>query len=119
MSDFHILLTVLMAGFGFMGALLLIIWNRIERLDAKIEDKSGKLDAKLEEKTGKLDAKLEEKTTKLDAKLEEKIGKLDTRLYKLEIDMVEIKTVLRMIESSLSSHGHCLFNQAKPEQKAQ
>lgn len=53
MSEFQILLTILLSGFGFMGALLLIIWNRIE--------------------------------------------KFDNRINKQEMDMIEVKTILRMI----------------------
>jgi hypothetical protein len=52
-------------------------------------------------------------------RLDKKIEKLDARINKQEMDMIEVKTVLRMIESNLSTHGHCLFNQAKSEQKAQ
>lgn len=68
MSEFQILLTVIISGFGFMGSILMVIWNKIEKLDEKLTD-------------------------------------VDRRVCR--------------IEGSLQSHGHCLFNQAKPEQKAQ
>lgn len=79
MTEFQILLTVMITGFGFNGALLMVMWNHF----------NGRLD------------------------------KLDERINKQEMDMVEVKTILRMIEGGLSSHGHCLFSQTKPEQKAQ
>lgn len=36
MSEFQILLTVILVGFGIMGLILLIIWNQIGRIDSRI-----------------------------------------------------------------------------------
>ena len=42
--------------------------------------------------------KLSEEIGKVDEKLSERIDKIDSRLSRLEFDMVEVKTVLRMKE---------------------
>jgi hypothetical protein len=46
-------------------------------------------------------------------------SKMDKRFTKLEEKVEDIDRRLCRIEGSLSTHGHCLFNQAKPEQKAE
>ncbi len=38
MSEFQILLTVMISGFGLLLSIMLILWNRIEKLDDKVTD---------------------------------------------------------------------------------
>ncbi len=65
MNEFQVLITIQIAGFGFMGAILLCIWNHLnKRIDG----------------------------------LETRLSTLYGRINKLEMDMVEIKTILRMKE---------------------
>lgn len=56
-------------------------------------------------------------------RLDKKIEKLDTKLSEKVEDLSEkvedIDRRLCRIEGSLSTHGHCLFNQARPEKKAE
>lgn len=63
--------------------------------------------------------RLNDKIEKLDRRLSEKIEKLDHKVDKLGEKVEDVDRRLCRIEGGLSSHGHCLFNQAKPEQKAQ
>ncbi len=51
--------------------------------------------------------------------INDRIDKLDVRLNKMEMDMVEVKTILRMVEGNLQTHGHCLFNQSHKEKKVE
>lgn len=46
-------------------------------------------------------------------------SRLDRKIDKLGEKVEDIDRRLCRIEGSLSIHGHCLFNQAKPEQRAQ
>ena len=52
-------------------------------------------------------------------RLDNKIDKVNDRIDKLSEKIEHIDRRLCRIEGSLSTHGHCLFNQSKPEQKAQ
>jgi hypothetical protein len=56
---------------------------------------------------------------RLDNKLDKSINGLESKIDKLSEKVEDIDRRLCRIEGSLSNHGHCLFNQAKPEQKAQ
>lgn len=78
MSEYQMLMAIMIGGFGFMGSISLIIWRRLEKIEDRINDRIDKLAEKVED--------------------------VDRRLCR--------------IEGSLASSGHCLFNQAKPEQKA-
>ena len=49
MTEFQILLTVMLSGFGFMGALLLVIWNRLEIIDVKLGTRIDKLSDKVDD----------------------------------------------------------------------
>lgn len=68
MNEFEILLTVMIAGLGFVGGILMLMWSEIKETNKKVED-------------------------------------IDRRLCR--------------IEGSLSTHGHCLFNQSHKETKAE
>lgn len=46
-------------------------------------------------------------------------AELKQELSKLGEKVEDVDRRLCRIEGSLSSHGHCLFNQVKPEQQAQ
>lgn len=52
-------------------------------------------------------------------RLEVKIEKLENKIEKLNEKVEDIDRRLCRIEGSLSTHGHCLFNQEKPERKAE
>ncbi len=52
-------------------------------------------------------------------RLDKKIDKTHERIDKLSEKVEDVDRRLCRIEGGLQSHGHCLFNQAKPEQKAQ
>lgn len=52
-------------------------------------------------------------------RLDEKIDKTNERIEKLSEKVEDVDRRLCRIEGSLQTHGHCLFNQSKPEQKAQ
>jgi hypothetical protein len=82
---------------GQLIAYGVLLWIFYSRLNSKID----KVEAKLTEKIDKVDLKLSGQNEKLS----EKVDGIDKRLCR--------------IEGSLSTHGHCLFNQSKPEQKAQ
>jgi hypothetical protein len=56
-------------------------------------------------------SRLDNKIAKLDAKFEDKFDKLSEKVE-------DVDRRLCRIEGSLSSHGHCLFNQTQPEKKA-
>ena len=71
----------------------IMLWFFYSRLDKKIE--------KLELKIDNIDLRLSNKIDKLNDKVED----IDRRLCR--------------IEGSLSSSGHCLFNQSKIEQKVE
>lgn len=45
-------------------------------------------------------------------------NRLDNKIDKLGEKVEDIDRRLCRIEGSLSTHGHCLFSQSKPEQKA-
>lgn len=68
MSEFQVLITILFGGFGFTGAFLAVILNRII--------------------------------------------KLDTRIDKLEMDMIDVKTILRAKEC-------CMFNDDRQIRKVE
>lgn len=90
----HEINLVQLIGIGIM------LWFFYARLDNKIEKLELKFDGKFE----KIDARFEKIDVKFD-KLSEKVEDVDRRLCR--------------IEGSLSTSGHCLFNQCKPEQKAE
>lgn len=46
-------------------------------------------------------------------------NRLDKKIDKLSDKVEDVDRRLCRIEGSLQTHGHCLFNQIKPEQKAQ
>lgn len=52
-------------------------------------------------------------------RLDKKIEKMDIKLEKLSDKVEDVDRRLCRIEGSLSTHGHCLFNQAAPEKKAE
>jgi hypothetical protein len=56
---------------------------------------------------------------RLDKKIDTRIDRVEERIDKLSEKVEDIDRRLCRIEGSLSTHGHCLFNQSKPEQKAQ
>lgn len=74
-------------------ALGIIIWFFYSRLDSKIE--------------------------KLDSKIENVRQDVNTRIDKLSEKVEDIDRRLCRIEGSLSTHGHCLFNQSHQEKKAE
>lgn len=63
----------------------------------------------------RLDSKIEKNKTEL----KEEINKLSEKIEDLSEKVEDIDRRLCPIEGSLSTHGHCLFNQTKSEQKAQ
>lgn len=52
-------------------------------------------------------------------RLNEKINKTNEKIERLSGKVEDVDRRLCRIEGSLATQGHCLFNQAKPEQKAQ
>lgn len=52
-------------------------------------------------------------------RLDKKIDKLAEKVEKLNEKVEDIDRRLCRIEGSLSTQGHCLFSQNKPDQKAQ
>jgi hypothetical protein len=71
-----------------------------QRLDAKISEVDRRVSAKIDEVDRRLSAKIDEVERKLSAKIDDlgkKTNDIDKRLCR--------------IEGSLSTHGHCLFNQ--------
>ena len=48
-----------------------------------------------------------------------RIDKLENRIDKLENKIEDVDRRLCRIEGSLAVHGHCMFSQTKPEQKAE
>ena len=84
-------------------AIAIMFWFFYSRLNAKIE---------------RLDSKLSDRIEKSENSLNEKIDKLDAKFEKLSDKVEDVDRRLCRIEGSLSMHGHCLFNQSKPEQKA-
>ena len=87
-----------------------IFWFFYARLNGNIEKLEARMDAKME----KMEARIE----KSEANLTDKIGNLDRSINKLNEKVEDIDRRLCRIEGSLATQGHCLFNQAKPEQKA-
>ncbi len=80
------------------------IWGFYSRLDKKIDT---------------LDERLSEKINKLDERLGNRIDKLDLKIDKLSEKVEDVDRRLCRIEGSLATQGHCLFNQVRPEQKAE
>ncbi|MFI5343522.1 MAG: hypothetical protein ACHQUC_04800 [Chlamydiales bacterium] len=76
-----------------LAAILIMFWFFYSRLDQKIEKNKNEMKDELGEIGRRID------------KLSEKVEDVDRRLCR--------------IEGSLSTHGHCLFNQAQPEKKAE
>lgn len=85
--------------------------NKIEKLDVDLSNKIEKLNVDLSKKIEKVDGELSNKIEKSDEKL---IGKIDKLNEKVE----DIDRRLCRIEGSLSTHGHCLFNQGTSDKKA-
>lgn len=46
-------------------------------------------------------------------------NRLDQKIDKLSDKVEDVDRRLCRIEGSLSSHGHCLFNQTQPDRKAE
>lgn len=75
---------------------------RLDRLDAKVDEKSDKRDVEaLSEDFKSLDAKLDEKADKLGAKLDEKADKTDVKELRERMDRVESR--LDRIESEVGT----------------
>lgn len=89
MNEFQILLTVMISGLGFIGAILMIIWSELKETNKRID------------------------------KLSEKTENLDKRLSIMEVKITHIEQQMFRIETSLSTQGHCLFNQSHKEIKAE
>lgn len=56
---------------------------------------------------------------RLKNELSTKIDKLEAKVEDLDTKVEDIDRRLCRIEGSLQTHGHCLFNQSKTEQKVQ
>ncbi len=63
--------------------------------------------------------RLDNKLEKFEKKVSDEFDKVNDRIDRLSEKVEDIDRRLCRIEGSLSTYGHCLFNQAKPEQKAQ
>lgn len=83
-----------------MLAVLGSFYTNLNKKIDKLGEKSEHMDRRLSKVEDNLEI-LKEKVTDLNQKVED----VDRRLCR--------------IEGSLQTHGHCLFNQSKPEQKAQ
>lgn len=78
-------------------AIGIMVWFFYNRLDSKIDKLRGELKGDIDKSKGELGDRID--------KLADKVEDIDRRLCR--------------IEGSLSTHGHCLFNQTRPEQKAE
>lgn len=56
---------------------------------------------------------------RLDQKIEKQKNELKQEIDKLCEKVEDIDRRLCRIEGSLSTHGHCLFNQVQPDKKAE
>jgi hypothetical protein len=63
--------------------------------------------------------RLDKKIDKLDEKMDKMDGKLNGRIDSLNQKVEDVDRRLCRIEGSLQSHGHCMFSQSNPQQKAQ
>ena len=73
---------------------------------------------RLNEKTEKNKDELKKDIDELKKDIEKNKDELKKDIEKLSDKVEDIDRRLCRIEGSLSTHGHCLFNQSKPEQKA-
>jgi abortive infection bacteriophage resistance protein len=85
-------------------AMGLITWFFYSRLNSKIE---------------KVDNDLKNLIDKGDNSLKEEMKGLKEEFKNLTIVVSDIDRRVCRIEGNLNSHGHCLFNQAQPEKKAE
>jgi septal ring factor EnvC (AmiA/AmiB activator) len=88
---------------GQLISMAAMFWIFNSRLDKKFE----KIDQRFE--------KVEQRFEKIETKIED----IDRRLCRLETKIEDIDRRLCRIEGSLSTHGHCLFNQSHAEKKAE
>jgi hypothetical protein len=63
----------------------------------------------------RLDAKID----KFDKKIDDSVETLNKRIDHLSDCLSDVDRRLCRIEGSLQVHGHCLFNQQKPDRKAE
>lgn len=76
---------MMMWGFGILGALMfggfLFIWQKIETVERKLDDKIDRVDAKL---TARIDMKFDENNRKMDH-INDRLNDIDKRLYAVEM----------------------------------
>ena len=102
-------------------AIGVMFWFFYSRLNAKNEKTDAKIDKSNEELRAvisKSETDLKEKIDKDFSSLDRNISILDKNISKLNEKVEDIDRRLCRIEGSLATHGHCLFNQSKPDQKA-
>ena len=88
-----------------IGVMIWFFYNRLDEKTQKIKEEVKDDSEKNKEELKNDTEKNKEELKKDIEKLGDKVEDVDRRLCR--------------IEGSLSTHGHCLFNQTKPEQKAQ
>ncbi len=87
------------------------LWVFYSRLDNKIEKNKAELKQDIEKNKAELKQEFE--------KLKQEFDKLKQDVQKLGEKVDDVDRRLCRIEGSLATQGHCLFNQARPEQKAE
>lgn len=102
-----------------IGAIIWFFYNRHDRKIEKVEERLKEDTKKVEERLKADINKLSEKVEGLDRRLSEKVERLSEKVERLSEKVEDVDRRLCRIEGSLATHGHCLFNQAKPEQKAE
>ena len=99
-----------------MGA---ILWFFYIRLNEKAEKNKSELKQEINEVKTELKQEAEKNKSELKQEINALKNELKQEIEKLSMKVDDTDRRLCRIEGSLSTHGHCLFNQRQPEKKAE
>ncbi len=118
-AQIFILLVGLWVFYNRLDKKILDLKQDIEKNKADLKQDIEKNKAELKQDIEKNKAELKQDIEKNKTDLKQDIEKLKQDVQKLGDKVDDLDRRLCRIEGSLATQGHCLFNQARPEQKAE